>query len=349
MLGTLILWFGWYGFNAGSALLTESSSSMELVALAAANTTLAGGAGGIVALFGHLWWMERTTGEIFFELKYAMNGSLSGLVAITGGCGVVEPWAAVLIGALSGVVYLLSSSFLLRIRLDDAVDAIPVHMFNGLWGLLAVGLFASPTRLDQAYPYGRSDHPGLFYSWHQGRSDATLLGAQIVGALFILGWVMVIMLPFFVWLDWKGWFRSDPLEELVGLDTSYHGGLALLAQEGDDSVHPEYISAFKRRRSETSTLRLRKKASQRTMDVAEGAGFHHPDSHYLEEDHEESKDFQFHGPIGEYPLELREESRSIPHHFEVHLPRQYAPDPLPSSPPPPSRMEPEDDFTQVSI
>jgi ammonium transporter, Amt family len=255
MLGTLILWFGWYGFNGGSALLSNSPHADRTVALAATNTTLAGGTAGLVALMVNLWYLERYTGEAYFDLKYAMNGSLAGLVAITGGCGVVEPWAAVVIGTVAGNLYLVGSKLLVRLRLDDACDAIPVHGMCGCWGLIGVGLFASPTRLMNTY--GRFNHPGLVYSWQDGNSDATLLGAQLAGILFIFGWVMCIMLPFFIWLDWKGWFRSDPLEEIVGLDTSYHGGLALLSNHGDDSVHPEFISSYKKQRSENNTLRKR--------------------------------------------------------------------------------------------
>jgi hypothetical protein len=110
-------------------------------------------------------------------------------------------------------------------------------MANGIWGIIAVGLFATPDRLEQAY--GNSDHVGWFYSFGNGGHDATLLGTQFVGLLFILGWVTGLMLPFFVWLDWKGWFRSDPLEEIVGLDLSYHGGAALGGQ-----CQPEYITNF---------------------------------------------------------------------------------------------------------
>ena len=223
------------------------------MALAATNTTLSGGAAGITALMVNLWYLERYTGEAYFDVKKAMNGSLAGLVAITGSCGVVEPFAAVIIGMIAGVLYLLSSQLLIRLRIDDACDAIPVHGFSGLWGLVAVGLFSSPSRLDQFY--GRREHPGLFYSWNQGDSDFRQLGVQIVGALFILSWVLVFMLPFFVWLDWKGWLRSDPLEELVGLDTSYHGGLALLTSHQD--VKPEYISAYRERQMESNSLRNR--------------------------------------------------------------------------------------------
>lgn len=264
MLGTFILWFGWYGFNCGSALLIDKPGANDIAALAGVNTTLSAGVAGIVALFVNLWYLERTTGEPFFDLTYAMNGSLSGLVAITGGCAVLEPWAAAVTGVGAGILYMVGSRGLVMLRLDDAVDAIPVHFVNGAWGLMSVGLFASPARLLAAYD--NDAHPGWFYSLRNGKSDGRLFGVQLVGIVFIVGWVMVIMLPFFIWLDWKGWFRSDPLEEIVGLDTSYHGGLALLG--GDDEVNPEYISAYKKQRNE-GTLRRRHQGTTSSVKTGE--------------------------------------------------------------------------------
>jgi ammonium transporter, Amt family len=252
--------FGCYGFNAGSAVLTDSPMFHQILALCATNTSLAGGAGGISAVMVNLWYLERYTGEPCFDLKKAMNGSLTGLIAIAGSCGVIEPWSAVIIGAVAGVIYLMGSNMLIRLRIDDACDAIPVHGSGGLWGVIAVGLFASPNRLLEYY--GKADHPGLFFSWHMGNSDFRLLGAQVVGALFIMGWVLAFMLPFFVWLDWRGWLRSDPLEELVGLDTSYHGGLALLTNDSD--VKEEHITAYKNRQTELSNLRRRSSANKRS-------------------------------------------------------------------------------------
>jgi Amt family ammonium transporter len=249
MLGTFILWFGWYGFNAGSALLGTHRNSGGVAALAATNTALAGGMGGMVSLFANLWWLVRKTGEPFFDLTYAMNGSLAGLVAVTAGCGVIEPWAGVVTGMGAGISYNVGTAFLLYLRLDDTVDAIPVHLFAAIWGLISVGLFASPARLYDVF--GRNEHPGLFYTWQQGRSDGTLLGAQVVGILFIAGWVGAIMFPFFIWLDWKGWFRADALDEVVGLDMSYHGGLGLLQGEtDDDAVNPEYVAAYQQKRQD---------------------------------------------------------------------------------------------------
>ena len=175
---------------------------------------------------------------------------------------VVEPWAAVLIGAIAGLLYIFGTWFLVELRLDDAVDAIPVHMLNGIWGLIAVGFFASPRKLEQAYAR-EFDHVGWFYSFRNGSADAHLLGAQVLGSLFIIGWVMGVMLPFFVWLDWKGWFRSDPLEEIVGLDTSYHGGLVLGREE---EVNPEYISQFRKQRDD---LRNRRRPGHLSQAIEE--------------------------------------------------------------------------------
>lgn len=185
---------------------------------------------GIVAMLTNYYYLDRVTGEAFFDIKYAMNGSLCGLVAVTGGCGVIEPWAATIIGAVAGMLYCGSSRTLVKLRLDDAVDAIPVHMVNGIWGCLAVGLFAVPSKVEHAY--GTTEHAGWFYS---SSGDGTLFGAQLIGVLFILSWTTFFMYPFFIWLNYMGWFRSDPLEEIIGLDRSYHGGAHLLPDVS--SVH----------------------------------------------------------------------------------------------------------------
>lgn len=100
-------------------------------------------------------------------------------------------------------MYLLGSHLLIKLRLDDAVDAIPVHFVNGLWGVTATGFFADPNLFYQAY--GIDDHAGWFYSLSKGSADATLLGMQIVGLLFIFGgWVLVLMLQTHLksWLVW---------------------------------------------------------------------------------------------------------------------------------------------------
>ncbi len=194
-----------------------------LITKSVVNTTLAGSASGLTALLSNLIYNERRTGEPLYKLSAAMNGCLAGLASITGSCGVIEPWAATIIGVVAGQLYLLSSHLLGKWCIDDAVDAIPVHFTSGVWGVIATGLFASPSGLAQYFDRSDNLHVGWFYSWGRGSGDASLLGCQIIGILFIIGWVCVIMTPFFIALNYFGMFRADGLEEVVGLDISYHG------------------------------------------------------------------------------------------------------------------------------
>lgn len=124
--------------------------------------------------------------------------------------------------------------------IDDAVDAIPVHLAGGTWGLFATGLFASPTGLRRYYDVEFAKHVGLFYSWGRGSSDATMLGCQLVGFLFIIGWVTAIMLPFFLLLNYLGLLRADSLEEIVGLDVSYHGWTPAVVEDITQNDLDEY-------------------------------------------------------------------------------------------------------------
>jgi Amt family ammonium transporter len=247
-----------YGFNPGSALVLANASSQGAVAsVAAANTSLAAAAGAISGMLIQLYVQERRTGESHYDLTAAMNGCLGGLVAVTASCAVIEYWAALVIGAVAGGLYLLGSATLVKLKLDDAVDAVPVHLVNGSWGLLATGLLASPGRCQDAF--GPSfTHAGLFYTLKDG-VDFTLLLCQFVELVFIAGWVAATMYPFFLWLNYMGWFRSDSLEELVGLDISYHGG----HQYEEEMVHEEFIKAYMDKKG----LRRRRPAATRRNDT----------------------------------------------------------------------------------
>lgn len=200
-MGTFILWFGWYGFNTGSTYFITSKERAFLAQNAAVNTTLAAAAGTVSALLIKAWSVERHTGETKFSLTDALYGCLSGLVSITGGCAIVESWAAITIGLVAGMIYLAGSSLLIRIRIDDAVDAIPIHMMCGIWGTIAVGLFAVPEFLEVLHP--GIARAGWFYSF----DDGTLLACQAVGILFVVGWISILMLPFFAGLHYMGWLR----------------------------------------------------------------------------------------------------------------------------------------------
>jgi Amt family ammonium transporter len=224
VLGTFILWFGWYGFNPGSALAIANEASAKTAALCAVTTTMGAAAGCVSAMFTDSILEAMKTGETTYDLTMAMNGTLAGLVAVTAGCSVITPWAALIIGAVGGWVYIAASKALIALKIDDAVDAVPVHCANGAWGVLAVGLFANPGLMEIA-GYNAMN-PGWFYSWGNGSADANLLVAQICALLWITGWVTFTMAPFFGMLMYADMFRVDPLEEEVGLDISHHRGAA---------------------------------------------------------------------------------------------------------------------------
>lgn len=220
VLGTFILWVGWFGFNPGSALAIGNADSAAVAALCAVTTTIAAAAGCSSAMFTDSFIEYRKTGEVTYELTMAMNGALGGLVGITAGCSVVTPWAAFIIGIIAGWVYIGASKLLIKLKIDDAVDAIPVHFANGIWGVMAVGFFAEPDRMNLAY--STSAHVGWFYDG----GDFTLPFVQFCSIMFIIGWVSVLMVPFFLALKHLGMFRVDALEEEVGLDLSHHRGAA---------------------------------------------------------------------------------------------------------------------------
>jgi Amt family ammonium transporter len=129
LLGTFLLWFGWYGFNCGSALIVDNEKAAEVVSLIAVNTTLGGAAGCVSALFLSVFVSERTTGEYVFDVIYAMNGTLTGLVSITAGCAVVEPWAAVFIGFVGGILHTVSSKLLVRYGISTLFKYVSCNVF----------------------------------------------------------------------------------------------------------------------------------------------------------------------------------------------------------------------------
>lgn len=132
--------------------------------------------------------------------------------------------AAVVIGIGAGWVYLGISKLLVKCRIDDAVDAIPVHLGGGAWGLISTGLFTAPYLLQAAYP-DNDGHYGWFYEWTRG-GDFTLIGIQLVATLFVFAWTFALMGFWFYTIHLFGWLRVDPVEEEAGLDISRHKGSA---------------------------------------------------------------------------------------------------------------------------
>jgi len=194
-LGTLILWVGWYGFNCGSVLAVNAS-----VGIAAVNTTLAPCAA--VVTYALMAGLLST----HVDVAGALNATLTGLVAITANANYVESWAAVLIGAIATPVYIGSSWLLKRLKLDDVIDAIPVHYFGGLWGVLATGLFVSDDIITDGHD------AGLFYD------GSGLIGWQICGIIAISAWTAVFTALACVVLLKVGWLRLDADHEEKGMD-----------------------------------------------------------------------------------------------------------------------------------
>mmetsp|Transcript_29408 Transcript_29408/g.48898 ORF Transcript_29408/g.48898 Transcript_29408/m.48898 type:complete len:534 (+) Transcript_29408:70-1671(+) len=223
-LGTFCLWFGWYGFNPGSVLVIASEQAGSVASLVVVNTTLGACAGAVAAMFFSSVFDYRHIGEITYDVGATMNGCLTGLVAITAGCATVETWAAVIIGIFAGLFYVLASHLLIKLRIDDAVDAVPVHMVGGAWGMISTGLFSAPELIANAY--SENHNSGWFYEWSEGSGNFTLLGVQLLAVLFVFVWTFVMMGFWFGLINWFGCFRVDPLEEKVGMDMSRHKGPA---------------------------------------------------------------------------------------------------------------------------
>jgi len=151
------------------------------------------------------------TGHFMLTLPPVLNGILGGLVSITAGCGDVRPWAAVVMGMIGGAIYVGSSKLQKMLKIDDVVDAGPVHFWCGIWGCVGLALFAD-------------DHgtgltgPGAFYG-----GGGALLGANLLLVINIIWWVAVTMVPTFAIMKVLGMARVSPTIEEAGMDTSKHG------------------------------------------------------------------------------------------------------------------------------
>ena len=186
--GVLILWLGWFGFNGGSVL----SADPEATSLVLVTTSLAAAAGGVVAsIFSHILYKN-------YDITMFMNGVLGGLVAITAGADQMSTGEAMIVGSIGGIVVVLAIALLEKLKLDDPVGAIAVHLFAGMWGTLAVGIFGAMAGFDQFM--------------------IQLAGVGIVGAFCVLSTlILVLLVKALVGL------RVSKEEEINGLDDAEHG------------------------------------------------------------------------------------------------------------------------------
>ena len=198
-LGVFILWLGWYGFNGAAATTPSELASIFLT------TTIAPSVATCTTMM--YTWIKNGKPDV----SMCLNASLAGLVGITAGCDAVDAIGAAIIGAVSGVLVAVVVEFLdLKLHIDDPVGAVGVHMANGIWGTLAVGLLANP-----AAPAGLE---GLFYA-----GNSSCLKIQAVGVLSVASYAIITMIISFAAIKILCGLRASEEDELIGLDISEHG------------------------------------------------------------------------------------------------------------------------------
>ena len=231
-LGVFILWLGWYGFNGAAATSVEQLGSIFL-------TTTVSPA------------LATVTCMIFTWLKYGkpdvcmcLNASLAGLVAITAPCDVTDALGAVIIGIVSGLLVVFGVWFLdYKLHIDDPVGAVAVHMMNGIWGTLAVGLFATDTAPGYSIANASGEKlVGLFYG-----GGFELLGLQFVGFVSVAAWTAVTITISFLLIKKIVGLRVSREEEITGLDSTEHGmpsayaGFAMAPEYIEEGVSPVVV------------------------------------------------------------------------------------------------------------
>jgi Amt family ammonium transporter len=192
--GTFILWFGWFGFNAGSTL-NASDINLSIIAL---NTMLAAAAGGASSMIYTMFRYGKA------DPSMTMNGALAGLVAITAGCAYVTPYSSIVIGLVAGILVILGTLAIDKMQVDDPVGAVAVHGINGSFGTLAVGL------LDQK--------EGLLFT-----GQFHLLGVQLLGVIVVVAWGYVLSYGVAKLIQATVGLRVNDAEEEEGLDMVMHG------------------------------------------------------------------------------------------------------------------------------
>ncbi len=232
-LGVFILWLGWYGFNGAAATTTPQLGSIFLT------TTIAPSIATVVCMV--FTWLKYGKPDV----SMCLNASLAGLVAITAGCDVTDAFGAICIGAVAGLLVVFGVWLLdYKLRIDDPVGAVAVHCMNGIWGTLAVGLFAT----DAAPGYAIADSAGktltgLFYG-----GGFRLLGLQLLGFASVAAWTAVTITLTFLLIKKLVGLRASKEEELVGLDRTEHGlpsayaGFSMLPETIDADETPILVS-----------------------------------------------------------------------------------------------------------
>lgn len=203
-LGVFILWFCWFGFNGGSTVAMTADADMELASLVMFNTNLAAAVATVAAMI--FTWIRYGKPDV----SMTFNAALAGLVAITAPCDCVTPVGAFFIGLIAGIIVVIAVEFFDKVaKIDDPVGAVSVHMVNGMWGTIAVGLFSNG---------GDGVGLGLFYG-----GGFTQLGIQALGIVSVAAYVLIVMFLVFKIIDKTVGLRVPAQIEIDGLDIHEHG------------------------------------------------------------------------------------------------------------------------------
>ena len=222
-LGVFILWLGWYGFNGAAATSLEQLGSIFLT------TTIAPAVATVVCMI--FTWIKYGKPDV----SMCLNASLAGLVAITAPCDVTDAFGAIIIGAVAGLLVVFGVWLLDHVlHIDDPVGAVAVHCMNGIWGTLAVGLFATDTA--PGYSIGNASGETLTGVFYGGGFE--LLGLQFVGFISVAAWTAVTITIAFLVIKAIVGLRVDREEEILGLDVTEHG---LPSAYAGFAMQPEYI------------------------------------------------------------------------------------------------------------
>ncbi len=207
-LGVFILWLGWYGFNGAAATSVEQLGSIFVT------TTIAPAIATVVCMV--FTWIKYGKPDV----SMCLNASLAGLVAITASCDVADAFGAIVIGAVAGLLVVFGVWLLdYKLRIDDPVGAVAVHMMNGIWGTIAVGLFATNTTPEYAIADASgTELTGLFYG-----GGFKLLGLQLIGFASVAVWTLVTITIVFLVIRATVGLRASQEEEIIGLDATEHG------------------------------------------------------------------------------------------------------------------------------
>ena len=209
-LGVFILWLGWYGFNGAAATTPSELATIFLT------TTIAPSVATVVTML--FTWIRNGKPDV----SMCLNASLAGLVGITAGCDAMDAYGSIAVGIVSGILVVVVVEFLdIKLHVDDPVGAVGVHMANGVWGTIAVGLFANPDA-----PAGLS---GLFYT-----GSFTQLGLQLLGVITVGAYATVMMIITFTLIKKFHGLRTTAEEEILGLDITEHGL---------PSAYPDFVPA----------------------------------------------------------------------------------------------------------